>query len=346
MSEAQHHRGASEGSPREAETLKEEPSSSWFARRRRAARAFLRRNRAPLQVSFLFFLLIFAYAIPDLMFSVYPGESGVLWRRFGGGTETDWVYGEGFHLKLPWDKVYIYDIRLQEHTQIVDVLTSDGLAIDVETSVRFRLHQQGLGLLHRHLGPNYVQTLLVPEIGSLVREHISQYDPEQLYTEQRARIEEEVSRQVVQEIKVRYESEEGIYQALHVEDILFRSISLPPELASFIEQKLIRKQQVFEFDYKLEIERKERERKEIEAEGIRLFQDIVSEGISEQYLKWKGIDATLELARSDNSKVVVIGAGEDGLPIILGGLDYPAATTGAPASTAPAPANPPNPPNP
>jgi regulator of protease activity HflC (stomatin/prohibitin superfamily) len=297
----------------------------FFGQSRQRWQLFLRRNRAPIQVTILFFLFLFVYLLPDMLFSLYPGEAGVLWRRFGGGTETRWVFGEGFHVKFPWDKVYTYNIRLQEHREVYDVLSKDGLAIDVEVSVRFRLFEEGLGQLHKNLGPEYLETLLAPEVGSLIREHISQFNHSQLYTGERARIEREISEQVGEELKVRYRSGDLLFMALHVEDVLLRSISLPEVLAKMIEQKLVREQELLRFDYQLAIEEKEKERKKIEAEGIRLFQDIVSEGISEQYLKWKGIDATLELARSTNSKIVVIGAGRDGLPIILGGLDYPPA---------------------
>ena len=302
-------------------------------------------NRAPVQVTSLFLLFIFVYAIPDIFFSIYPGHAAVLWSRFGGGTVTAWTYDEGFHAKFPWNKIYVYDIRLQEHRERFDVLSKDGLAIDLEASVRFRVFKEGLAELHKNLGPDYVETLLMPEVGSLIREHIAEFEPEELYTEKRAEIEEHLSEVIQHEVKVQYESAGGILQALHVEDVLIRSITLPAAVAKVIEEKLIREQRLLEFDYRLALEEKEKERKRIEAEGIRLFQDIVSEGISEQYLKWKGIDATLELARSSNSKIVVIGSGGDGMPIILGGLDYPptgatgtaagAGTGGAGASSGP-----------
>ena len=302
-------------------------------------RRWYRHNAAPIHVTLLFSLFLLIYGSPDIFFSVYPGQAGVLWSRFGGGTVTEWVYAEGFHVKFPWDKVYIYNIRIQEERQEITVLSKDGLAIEVELSVRYRVYEEGLAELHKHIGPDYLNVLLIPEVSSLAREHIASFEPEELYTERRAEIEQFLSQAIKRELRVQYESDRGTNQALHVEDVLIRNIALPQQVAEVIEEKLVREQRLLEFDYRLALERKESERKEIEARGIRRFQDIVSEGISEQYLKWKGIDATLELARSQNSKIVVIGTGGDGLPIILGGLDAPLSTI--PPQTPPTtPANP------
>lgn len=311
-----------------------------------------------LQISLVFFgfLLAVAYFWESIFISIYPGQAGVLWRRFTG-TVTGRVYDEGFHVIFPWDRMYIYNVRLQETSTFYDVLSADGLDIEVELSIRFRPIKESLPSLHKHLGPDYIQSFILPEIGAQAREEIAQYEPDELYTESRRLITEAIIRKMRESLLVRYSPHEELSVPIYFEEVFLRSITLPPTVAQAIRNKLAQKHLMLEYDYRLQREEKEAERKRIEAEGIRMFQDIVAEGISERYLKWKGIDATLELARSPNSKIVVIGAGDDGLPIILGPLDAaapapqatgaagqaPAGTTAPPqaAGAQPPPQNPP-----
>lgn len=300
-------------------------------------RAWIRRRALGLELGALLVVLAAVYLAPDLFYSVYPGQSAVLWKRFGGGTVVDRVYSEGFHVKFPWDRVYIYDIRLQEKTETFNALSADGLAIDVTVSTRFRIQERGLGALHRNIGPQYVDRLILPEVGAFVREEIALYLPEELYSVDRAEIQRKILEKLRQGLRVRYQADGGVADAVFVEDVLIRGIVLPPLLAEAITQKLTEKQRFLEYQFRIAREEQEKRRKQIEAEGIRAFQDIVAEGISERYLKWKGIDATLKLAESPNSKIVVIGAGRDGLPIILGGLEAPAAEAPRPPGAAPRP---------
>ncbi|MFT5595345.1 MAG: prohibitin 1, partial [Flammeovirgaceae bacterium] len=142
------------------------------------------------------------------------------------------------------------------------------------------------------------------------RKVIGRYDPEELYSSKRDVIQEEIFTDVKNRLK-----DKNIY----LDAILIRGIELPPNIKMAIEKKLKQEQESQEYEFKIEKEKKEAERKRIEAQGIKDFQDIVSEGISDKLLRWKGIEATLSLAQSPNSKVVVIGQGDDGLPLILGG---------------------------
>ena len=133
-------------------------------------RRWARRQIIPLAVVGLLFVWLFIYLIPNIFIFVKPGEGGVLWHRFGNGTVTDRSYGEGTHIILPWDLMYIYSIRLQNRTRLFEVLSKDGLLYHVALTIRFRLILEDLGLLHKHVGPNYVNTLIFPELGSHARE--------------------------------------------------------------------------------------------------------------------------------------------------------------------------------
>jgi regulator of protease activity HflC (stomatin/prohibitin superfamily) len=320
-------------------------------------------------IKFALILLIVAavviYNLPDIVVTIHAGESGVLWKRFGGGTETvhesgrpfrgriatnrtgdatvtteetqagnlddqgfePWPYDEGMHLKWPWDKVTVYNIRLQEVSTTYDALTNDGLAVTTEVTIRWKPIEEDLGKLHRDVGPDYVKTLLIPLVGSFARQEIAANRPDALYSPERLAIQERIRDKTKEALVVRFHADANRESYLLVEDVLIRNVTLPDEVAEAIEDKVIQKQQAEAYEYRLIRERQEADRKAIEADGIRRFQETINSTISEGYLRWKGIEATLELARSNNAKVVVVGAGTDGLPIILGGLDG----VGAPA---------------
>lgn len=292
-----------------------------------------RRNR---QNSLAFWTALFGTAIflvfliPDIFFSVQPGQAAVVWHRFWGGTDTDTTYYEGTHMMLPWDKLYVYDVRLQQHTMEMSVLSSDGLEVHLSTTTRYRVSPAYLGILHSHVGPDYLQRVLIPEVGAHVRNVVGRYDPEQLYTTRRELIQDEILALLRQENKLTIYAGHPVSELIYIEDVMITAIDLPALVDAAIQQKLAQRHAMLEYDYRLLKEEKESQRKRIEAEGIRLFQDRVSEGISERYLKWKGIDATLELAKSPNAKTVIIGGGKDGLPLILGPLE-PSAEAARPA---------------
>lgn len=305
-----------------------------------AAKEWFLGHSPTLQIAVLVAAIVLVYLGPEIFYSVGSGQAAVIWRRFGGGTDVHTVFSEGLHVKAPWNVVYLYDIRLQRREETYDVLSKDGLRIEVVSSVRFRIIEPGLGELHRHVGPNYVDVLIVPELGAQLREEIGHYEPEELYSARRAEIEEKLLEGLREEVRVTYLFHGSLADVLHVEDVFLQSITLPPLVTEAIDEKLAQRHHMLEYDYRLQKEEKEAQRKEIEARGIRAFQDIVSEGISDRYLRWKGVDATLALAQSQNAKIVVIGAGGDGLPIILGGLEGLPAAPFTPAGP-PTPAIPP-----
>jgi hypothetical protein len=132
--------------------------------------------------------------------------------------------------------------------------------------------------------------------------------------------------------------------AIQILDTLVLSIELPPDIVSAINRQTEQYYMIQEYKFRVEREAEESKRKQIEADGIAAFQKTVSQGISESYLRWRGIEATLQLAQSPNTKIVIVGSGKDGLPIILVIVDW-AGAPGAPpdAAGAPAPGAPPTP---
>lgn len=241
---------------------------------------------------------------------IESGEAGVLYKQFGGGTVTDSYFTEGFHFIAPWNDMYIFNVRNQEKRESMEALSKNGLTIEMEMSIRYRPIINEVGKIYQTIGLDYRDVVVLPEVRSAARQVIGRYDPEELYSTKRDFIQDEIFNSVNERL-----AEKHIY----LDAILIRGIELPPNIKTAIEKKLKQEQESKEYEFRIAKESKEAERKRIEAQGIKDFQDIVSEGISDKLLRWKGIEATLELAKSGNTKVVVIGQGDDGLPLILGG---------------------------
>jgi regulator of protease activity HflC (stomatin/prohibitin superfamily) len=275
-------------------------------------------HRSEILVAVLVAMFVFVVTAPQSFISIPPGHLGVLWSRFSGGTVLGPGIDEGLRTILPWDRLYIYDARLLSHDEVYDVVTMDGLTLKVQITFRWRVRKDQLGLLHRDIGPDYLKTLLVPELGSISRTIIASHVVQDLITGTRIGIQQNIFAAAtggpVEGVAPELAHIAEKYVA--VEDVLIRDVILPEQLKQSIERKLEQAQFAQEYDYRLASERAESERKAIEAEGIHEFQRIVQSGISETYLKWRGIEATLELAKSPNAKVVIIG-GQNGLPVIL-----------------------------
>lgn len=273
-------------------------------------RAWIFASLQYLAVFFLIILLCFAFLWPQIVITINSGEGGVLYRRFSG-TDTERVYIEGIYAIFPWDTMYVYDTRIQTVLHDFDVLTNQGLPIHLSLAIRFRPEYDMLGLLHQQVGPDYIKTIITPEVESVLRKRLSPYNPEDIYTN-KDKILTTVVIEAVEALAQKY---------ITANDVIIREISLPPTIQKAIESKLTEQQRYQAYVFRLKQEEQEAKRKVIEAEGIKNYQDTVAKTLSDKLLTWQGIQATLELAKSQNSKVVVIGAGSNGMPLILGS-DY------------------------
>jgi regulator of protease activity HflC (stomatin/prohibitin superfamily) len=238
---------------------------------------------------------------------------------------------EGLRFVLPWNKLFIYDLRLQTVTETYNAISSDGVSLTATVNIRFRLERDAIPVLHQAIGPNFLQSLVLPGIGSLTREVMSQYTAEQVYSTARQEIQDKIrdlATARLGEKMMEREGEEESYRislkdTISLYDTLVYGIELPELVVAAINRKTEQYYISEEYKFRVEREKRESERKKIEGEGIRAFQHIVSQGISDSYLRWRGVEATLQLSQSANSKVVIIGSAKDGLPIILGNLDTP-----------------------
>ncbi len=262
-------------------------------------------------------LLGLIVVLPVLLFwntltvTIPSGHAGLLFHTFGDGVDVEEApMMSGFHFKAPWNKVYEYEIRQKERMEALNVLSSNLLKIEMDMTIFYQPDLAQLPQLEIERGRNYEEKVITPAMRSVAREVIAKYLPEEFNTTKREEIQAEIEAELSAKLAANY---------IQLNDVLIRNIRLPRTLEEAIERKLQQEQESLEYEFRIEKAAKEAERKRIEAEGIRDFQEIVSSGISEELLKWKGIEATAELANSPNSKVIVIGSGEDGLPLILGG---------------------------
>ena len=215
----------------------------------------------------------------------------------------------GIHLINPLAKVTAMSVKTQEVKELMEVPSKEGLTMQLEVSALYHLDPEKAPEVYRSVGEDYADILLVPQFRSVARGVTASYEAKALYTSER----EQLANLVAEELR-KLVGARGIV----IENTPLRKMGLPDRLAAAIEEKLSAEQESQRMQFVLEKERQEAERKRIEAQGVADFQRIVSQGISEQLLKWKGIEATMEISRSQNAKVIVIGSGKDGLPIILG----------------------------
>ena len=233
--------------------------------------------------------------------TIGSGEAGVL-------TEES-PLGEGFHLIAPWNKVIVYEVRQQEVFEKMKVLSSNGLEINIDASAWFQPIYDDLGKLHRQKGRDYKERVLLPSIRSAARSVVGRYTPEQLYSSKRDAIQQEIfeeTRNLVND------------QFIQLNEVLVRDVTLPPTIKDAIERKLRQEQESLEYEFRLTKAEKEAERQRIDAEGKAAANRILSASLTDKILQEKGIEATLQLSKSPNAKVVVVGGGDGGLPIILG----------------------------
>ncbi|MEE9443662.1 MAG: prohibitin family protein [candidate division Zixibacteria bacterium] len=241
---------------------------------------------------------------------VPSGHRGVKYYKFGEGTEMGTIYDEGFNWHLPWNSIYVYKTQLDERKEDLQILSSDGASISLEVSIWFKPIPEKLDSLQKTIGQRYYSSVVATAIRGVGRSVVGKYKPEEIYSTKREIIASEILTEMQNILTDKF---------VNIENIIIRNVGLPPRITEAINAKLAADQEQQKMKFTLLKEQQEAERKKIEAKGIADFQKIVSSGITPMLLKWKGIEATENLANSPNTKVVIIGSSKDGLPLILGG---------------------------
>ena len=257
----------------------------------------------------VFGLMIVIMLWSRITVTVESGQAGVIFKLLGGGVDTERTYSEGFHFISPLNTMFIYDVRQQEVSEKMEVLSSNGLEISLDVSMWYQPVHSKLGYLHKEKGQNYLNSIVRPAIRSATRSVIGRYTPEQIYSSKRDAIQEEIYVETREILTSQY---------VQLNEVLVRDVMLPPTIKQAIEKKLKQEQESLEYEFKLVVEKKEAERRRIDAEGKAAANRILNASLTSNILKERGIEATIKLAQSPNSKVVIIGNSADGMPIILG----------------------------
>jgi len=224
------------------------------------------------------------------------------------GRVTGEVLTEGSHFISPFKTSHILTVRTQTQEEHTSTPSSEGLNLEIDTSLIYHLDTGKAANLFQTLGPEYARQIIDPNLRSIIRDTTAGHSANTMYSSQRKQVEDEIKQSLKASLEPR-----GIV----IENVLLRDIQLPHALKASIETKQQAEQESLAMNFRLQKERQEADRKRIEAQGIHDFQQIVAQGISPQLLQWKGIEATETLAKSPNSKIIIIGNTKNGLPLVL-----------------------------
>ncbi len=268
-------------------------------------------NRKYLPIIILGFVALFIVfgLSSSIFYTINAGERAVIFKKFQGGLDKENVIGQGFGFKAPWNDLHVYDVQENTAEEKMDVLDKNGLSINVDVTVRFNPIYDEIGFLHENFGINYVNKLVVPEVRSAVRQVMGRFTAEEIYSTKRAEVETGIKTETETTLKG---------NNIEMQALLIRSINLPEQIKAAIENKLQQEQEALAYQFRLDKEKSEAERKRIAADGEAVANKIINSSLTPELLKMRGIEATLELSKSPNSKVVVVGSGKDGMPLILG----------------------------
>jgi regulator of protease activity HflC (stomatin/prohibitin superfamily) len=245
----------------------------------------------------------------SIFYKIQAQERAVIFYPFGDGLDKSNIIEPGTHIKAPWNDVIVYEVAEISAEENMDISDKNGLSIHVDVTVRYTPMPDKIGHIHEKFTSQYATRLVIPEVRSVARQVMARYNAEEIYSTKRAEV----------ELAIKTETEK-ILHANYVETkaVLIRSIKLPDQIRVAIENKLQQQQEALAYQYRLDKEKSEAERKRIAAEGEAKANNILTSSLSNNLLQMRGIEATLELSKSPNTKVIVIGSSKDGLPLILG----------------------------
>ena len=255
----------------------------------------------------LFVIFLFS---KSMFVTIDATERAVIFRQLSTGLDKDHIYSPGFEVVAPWNKLNVFSVAEQTKEETMDVLDKNGLSVNIDVTVRFNPIYNKIGYLYEKFEMDYINLLVVPEIRSVVRQVAGRYTAEEIYSTKRSEVELAIITEAGKKL---------LQNNVDMKALLIRSIKLPKDIKQAIENKLTQEQEALAYRFKLEKEKSEAKRKRIAAEGESAANKIINNSLTPQLLKMRGIEATLELSKSSNTKTIIIGSGKDGMPLILGG---------------------------
>lgn len=269
----------------------------------------MQNRRLPIIVLGVIAFIIVMALSSSLFYTIQSNERAVIFYPFSSGLDKDHVVGEGTHWKAPWNDVYVYKVNEMSADENMDILDKNGLSIHVDITVRYFPIPDKIGFVHQKFTQSYVDVLVIPEVRSTVRQVMGRFTAEEIYSTKRAEVEAAIKAETEKILSLNFVTATAV---------LIRSIVLPEQIKGAIENKLKQEQEALAYQFRLDKEKSEAERKRIAAEGESRANNIINNSLTNKLLKMRGIEATLELAKSPNSKIIVVGSGKDGMPLILG----------------------------
>ncbi|HPY81733.1 MAG TPA: prohibitin family protein [Bacteroidales bacterium] len=264
-----------------------------------------KQNLIIIAVIIVIILLLFG---GKMFYKLGATERGVIFRQFTTGLDKDNILQPGFHILAPWNDLYVYNVAEQKIEESMDVLDRNGLSVNIDVTVRFYPMYTRVGYLYESFKLDYANLLVAPEVRSAVRQVAGRYTAEEIYSTKRA----EVEQTIIDESGKKLDQNN-----INMRALLIRSINLPTNIRQAIEDKLVQEQQALAYQFRLDKEKSEADRKRIAAEGEARANQIINSSLTPALLRMRGIEATLKLGESQNAKTVIIGGGGDGLPLIL-----------------------------
>lgn len=241
--------------------------------------------------------------------AIEPGQAGVRYSLLFGGTVADEVLPEGYAMKLPWDRIYRYEVRIQQMPFKMKALSTEGMVVEISGTVLYHPLYENLPEMQREVGPDYRARLVTPVVIAAIRQAAANFDSHALYTLDFNSFEAQVKT-----LLDRHPAAEFVA----FNEVLIGQLDLPARITRAIEDKLAQEQAAAAYEYRILAQEQEANRQRIEAIGIRNFYSIVSQALTDSLLTWRGIEATVELAKSNNAKIVVVGGNREQMPLILG----------------------------
>ncbi len=298
-------RAVNSGSPSPQGDASAEGGSAVRAWRR--VRDWFRENSWSAGSAVLLFVILLILAWPYIAITILPGHGGVFYSRFFGGVERDRIYDEGIHFIWPWNRMYDFDARIQQEAYDMVILMDSGMSVQVSLVCNHHLIKDRLPELLQTVGEDYRKRLLLPALNTSVRSVLGNYDFEDSHWMLR-RLQDEVQTKAIELLQS--------YPVI-VDTVAVTNITLPERLSEAINRKQEANQNYLAERFRVMQAEQQFRRSYIEAEAVRVTQETVSAGLTEPFLRWSGIQATRDLAASPNAKMVLIGGGKDGLPVIL-----------------------------
>ena len=270
------------------------------------------RKYLPFIIAGIIAFIVLLSAFNRIFYRIEASERAVLFRSLSGTLEKDNIIGPGWNVKAPWNDIYIYEVSESKIEETMDVLDKNGLSIAVDVTIRFHPKYDAFGIIQENFRGDYIQRLVIPEARSTVRQVMGRYTAEEIYSTKRPEVEAAIKEET--RLVLGAPGNE-----VEMKSLLIRSIKLPEQIKNAIENKLEQEQEALAYEFRLDREQSEAERKRIAAEGEAAANKIINSSLTDELLKMRGIEATQQLANSPNAKVIVIGAGDGGLPLILNG---------------------------